>query len=99
MIDTGRVAVTTQRIIFHGPVETREHLFSKLIAYEPIDHRNFQLSVSNRQAATHLRLTPDDTGNLFVMVEIALAVFRGERDKLIADTRQQVEELRAAEPK
>lgn len=91
--------MTTQRIIFYGPAQTREHLFSNLVAYSPINQRNFQISVSNRQAATHLRLTSEDAGDFFLFIEFATAAFRGERDKLIADTRQQVEELRASEPK
>jgi hypothetical protein len=42
-------------------------------------------------------LTLEDARDVFPFIEIAIAAFRGESDKLTADTRQQVEELRATE--
>lgn len=98
-IDTGTVYVTNQRLVFQGAKQTRECLFTKLIAVHHDDAGgSTTLSVSNRQKPTTVHYGPALSANFDFRLELALAHFRGTVPNLVAQLRQDLAQIQAARP-
>jgi len=96
-VDSGKLFVTNQRLVFRGDSKTIECLFSKLIG---INQQPGQIgvSVSNRQKTTEIHYgdSLDDWINL--RLGLALAIYRGEADDFAANIQAQLTELEAKRP-
>ena len=99
VIDTGRIYVTSNRIVFVGVKQTRESLFSKLVSIQHIGPKDTVVSVSNRQKPTRLQYDADIQGPLQFSLDLAQADMKGTRAGFIAELESQLEEETAAEPK
>jgi hypothetical protein len=59
--DQGTVMLTTQRLVFTGPLKTQEWNFDKLLALSTNeDETNYLIHVSNRQKTSGIRFSPED---------------------------------------
>jgi hypothetical protein len=76
-LDQGNVIVTTTRILFVGPMYTKEWEFSKLLGASTLnDESDFIFNVSNRQKSSGVRVEPHQ-GREFNRV-LALAISSAE---------------------
>lgn len=98
-IDHGRAVLTSQRVVFHGPKQSREWQFTKLLG---VDHAGdapwTALAVSNRQKVSGL-LYPEASRALFQSrLDVALAMFQDRVPTLMAELEREYADLLAAEP-
>jgi hypothetical protein len=98
-IDTGTVFITNKRVIFQGSQQTRECSFAKLIGVQHDDAEgSTTLSVSNRQKPTTILYGPSLSGSFDFRLELALAHFRGTVANVVADVRQDLEQIDGQRP-
>ena len=58
--DEGIVMLTTERLVFAGPVQTQEWNFDKLLMLSTTpDESDYFISVSNRKTTSGVRFTPE----------------------------------------
>ena len=98
MIDQGKIIVTNQRVVFEGPKQTRECLFTKLVGYEHLDVGDTVISVSNRQKPTRLHYADADSNGFQFGLALAIADYRGQTAQLVRELSSQLEVERVAEP-
>lgn len=99
LIDTGRIVITNQRVVFQGLKQTRESLFTKLVGYEHLGVGDTVVSVSNRQKPTRLHYASSDSNEFQFMLVLALADFRGQTSELVKELHENLSLARAEEPK
>jgi len=98
-VDTGTTYVTNQRVVFVGAKQTRECLFSKLVAIHrgaPVGATTF--SVSNRQKPTVIYYGPAAAAEVDFRIDLAAAIAVGNRDAFIAKLQRQLAELETTRP-
>lgn len=84
-IDSGDALLTQRRLVFRGPKATREWLFDKLIGYAHSDDSTWTaIQVSNRQKTSGIGYGATNAQEFHFRLELALAVWRGDRAPLIA---------------
>jgi hypothetical protein len=97
-IDTGDVVVTNQRVIFKGAKQSRECLYTKLLAYEASDDGTMTLSVSNRQKATVVYYGEAAAGEAAFRLDLALAHFREDVPALVEQIEADLQAIDDAKP-
>jgi hypothetical protein len=96
-VDTGTVYITNKRVIFTGAKQTRECLFSKLIAFDHDDAEgSTTLSVSNRQKPTTIHYGAALSASFDFRLD--LAHFRGTVADLVKQLQADLAQLDADRP-
>jgi hypothetical protein len=99
VIDRGRIIITNQRVVFQGITQTRESLFSKLVAYEHLDVGDTVISVSNRQKPTRLHYAASVSNEFQFALVLAIASFRIETAALAQELATRLNVEKASEPR
>ena len=98
-IDIGDALVTGRRVLFRGPQATREWLFDKMVGYAHSDDNTWtSVQVSNRQKTSGIAYGADNAHEFQFRLELALAVWRGDRGPLVAALEAQRAEHAIARP-
>lgn len=97
IIDSGRIVITDQRVVFVGMKQTRECRFSRMVSYDHAGVGNTVISVSNRQKPT--RLHYDDSNIFQIYFEFAIAAFKGETPDVVEQLQGAIDTLRQQEPR
>ena len=98
-IDLGDALVTGRRVLFRGPQATREWLFDKMVGYAHSDDNTWtSVQVSNRQKTSGIAYGADNAHEFQFRLELALAVWRGDRGPLVAALEAQRAEHAIARP-
>ena len=98
-VDQGTVFVTNKRVVFAGAKQTRECLFSKLIAFEHDDvEGSTTFSVSNRQKPTTVHYGRALSAAFDFRLDLALAHFRGSTAELVSQLQADLAQLDAQRP-
>ncbi len=98
VVDSGTLQVTTQRIVFQGEAKTSESLFAKLVGIQYLKNE-IVISVSNRQKATTIQMTPEALPIVKRRIELALASYNGRLQEHLADLKAEKEQLENNRPK
>lgn len=96
-VDTGTLAITSQRVIFMGSRQTRECAFSKLAGYRH-DGGEVTLSVTNRQRPVTVHYGTELDSWFVERFELALAHFRGTVPQLHAQVQALIDQAEAHRP-
>jgi Protein of unknown function (DUF2510) len=97
VIDTGMGSITTQRVVFQGSKYTREWLFSKLIGMVHYsDQPCTAIQVSNRQKTSGFSYPGVNPESVHLALVVAIAIFKGESDKIDRELKDELAELDAA---
>ena len=84
-VDTGVATITNQRIVFQGPLQTREWDYSKLLGYQHFDSPPWTaLQVSNRQKTSGILYDQTSAHEVQFRFALALANFKHQVDELVA---------------
>lgn len=99
-IDTGEALISNQRVIFRGPMHSREWLYKNLVG---LDHSPdgfwTALQVTNRQRVSGIGYGTEHADLVRFRLQLALSDWREQdRSTLIADLEQQRSEHRALLP-
>ena len=98
-VDRGTTYITNQRVVFQGAKQTRECLFTKLIAASRDDAAGeTTLSVSNRQKPTTIHYGPSIAGDFNFRLELALAHFEGTVPELVAQMQEHLNQIETQRP-
>jgi hypothetical protein len=97
-IDVGNLYLTNLRVVFQGAKATRECLFAKLLAYQTSPNGLATFSVSNRQKPTVVQYGPQIAAGFDQRLELALAIFRGTTDELVARAQAALNAIDAQRP-
>jgi hypothetical protein len=98
-IDTGVITITDQRVVFQGPMQTREWDFSKLVGYEHLDSPSWTaLQVSNRQKTSGILYGDEQAALVQFRIELALAHFQGRSDAFVTELANEVAQHEATRP-
>jgi hypothetical protein len=98
-IDTGTVYVTNMRVIFQGTRQTRECLFSKLVAFQHDDQTGTTVfSVSNRQKPMTVRYGHEMSAWFDFRLDLALAHYRSDLAAFVAQLQNDLANLDAHKP-
>ncbi|HEY8472470.1 MAG TPA: excalibur calcium-binding domain-containing protein [Natronosporangium sp.] len=96
-VDTGRVAITDRRIVYIGRM-VRQWEFAKLIGMShTVGGETWLLATTGRQVAG-IAPAPADVAAFRLHLALALADQAGQREALVADLEQRVDEHARAEP-
>jgi hypothetical protein len=99
VIDTGVATITSQRVVFQGPMQTREWDFSKLIGYEHFDvPRWTALHVSNRQKTSGIAYDNANALDVQFRLELALAHFNNRVDQFVQQLEAEVASHQSTRP-
>jgi hypothetical protein len=83
-VDTGVATITNQRIVFQGPLQTREWDYSKLLGYQHFDSPPWTaLQVSNRQKTSGILYDHASAQQVQFRLALALAHFNHRVDELV----------------
>jgi hypothetical protein len=83
-VDTGVATITNQRIVFQGPLQTREWDYAKLLGYEHFDSPPWTaIQVSNRQKTSGIQYDHTSAHEVQFRLALALAHFRHRVDELV----------------
>lgn len=95
----GRVFITTQRVVFVGPRQSREWAFSKMLSLSHDGARGATyIQVSNRQKTSGFVYGPSLARSVQDRLTLALAVFDNETEYLASQLRDQLKELDGSKP-
>jgi hypothetical protein len=99
VIDRGTVTMTSQRVVFRGPKQTREWAFPKLLGWtrdseQPLTY----LQVSNRQKTTGFGYAPNDAPIVRFRLAWAMALFSDQVDDLARTVEQEWQEHQKSRP-
>ena len=84
VVDTGVATVTDRRVVFQGPLQSREWQFSKLLGYQHFDVPTWTaIQVSNRQKTSGIQYDRGSAAEIQLRIELALAHFQGRVEQLI----------------
>jgi hypothetical protein len=99
VIDTGVATITDQRVVFQGPMQTREWSFAKLIGYENFDEPHWTaLHVSNRQKTSGIAYDQANALDVQFRLELALAHFNNRVDQFVQQLEAEVASHQATRP-
>jgi biotin operon repressor len=94
-IDQGLAAITSTRVIFRGPRQSREWAFAKLTGLDHAADGSWSaLSVSNRQTTSGLGYPSGAARMVRFQMTLALAEFQGTREDLAASLEAELNDLR-----
>jgi hypothetical protein len=98
-VDTGVVTVTNKRIVFQGPLQTREWDFAKLLGYQHFDKPPWTaMQVSNRQKTSGILYDDDNAQTVQFRIALALAYFNDRVDELVKQIGDEIANHDAARP-
>jgi hypothetical protein len=98
--DEGVVMLTTERLVFAGPVQTQEWNFDKLLMLSTTpDESDYFISVSNRKATSGVRFTPEVGREFNRFLGSATAALESGIAPLLEELESLKENATAAEPK
>jgi hypothetical protein len=97
-IDHGNLFVTNQRVIFQGTRQTRECLYSKLVAFQTSPNGMATFSVSNRQKPTVVQYGPALADWFDLRLQIAMAHYRNRLPDLVAKAKADLDAIDAQRP-
>jgi hypothetical protein len=84
-IDTGDALLTGRRLVFRGPKATREWLLDEMVGYAQSEDNTWtSVQVSTRQKTSGIAYGADNAQEFQFRLELALAVWRGDRGPLVA---------------
>ena len=99
VVDTGVGTITSLRVVFQGPMQTREWSFAKLIGYQNFDDPRWTaLQVSNRQKTSGLSYDGASALDVQFMLELALAHFNQRVDQFVGQLEAEVTSHLATRP-
>ncbi len=99
VVDTGVGTITSLRVVFQGPMQTREWSFAKLIGYQNFDDPRWTaLQVSNRQKTSGLSYDGASALDVQFMLELALAHFNQRVDQFVGQLEAEVASHLATRP-
>lgn len=96
-VDTGKLVITNQRVVFVGTKKTIECAFAKLVSAN-IDGGEIYLSVSNRQKVTRVHYGANLDGWVQLRLALGMSIARGDADQFAAQIQGQLNELEAKRP-
>jgi hypothetical protein len=96
-VDTGKLVITNQRVIFVGSKKTVECAFAKLVNVNIVDG-DVYLSVSNRQQVTRIHYGVALDGWVHLRIALAMSIYRGDSDQFADQIQHQLDELDAQRP-
>jgi hypothetical protein len=98
--DQGVVMLTTERLIFTGPIHTREWNFDKLLQLSTTDDESdYFISVSNRQKTSGVRFSINTGREFNRFLGSATSAHEHGYEKVIDELKNMEREAVAAEPK
>jgi hypothetical protein len=98
-IDSGRVLISDQRIVFQGDMQAREWAYAKLVGYHHDETGPWtSLHESNRQKTSAIHYDATTTDVVRFRLALALAVFQGDTSALEGHIRDEIDAHRASEP-
>lgn len=99
LIDTGTATITSQRVVFQGPKQSREWTYSKLIGYQhDSQHPMTMLQVSNRQKASGLLYTQESAEQIHFLLALATTLFNDSLNALITSIKGELADHEASKP-
>lgn len=96
-VDSGKLFVTNQRVLFIGGKKTIECLFAKLVSVN-VANGELALSVSNRQKVTRVHFGSSLDGWVHLRLTLAMSIGRGDSAAFAAQLQAQLNELDAKRP-
>ena len=91
VVDSGVATITSLRVVFQGPMQTREWSFAKLIGYQHFDDPRWTaLQVSNRQKTSGIAYDEASSLSVQFMLELALAHFNHRVDQFVGQLEAEV---------
>jgi hypothetical protein len=96
-VDSGKLFVTNQRVLFLGGKKTIECLFTKLVSAN-VGDGELALSVSNRQKVTLVHYGSSLDGWVQLRLTLAMSIGRGDSEAFAAQLQAQLNELDAKRP-
>jgi hypothetical protein len=98
--DQGVVMLTTERLIFTGPIKTQEWNFDKLLMLSTNDDESdYFISVSNRQKTSGVRFAPATGREFNRFLGSATASHEHGYSEVIEELKKMQKEALGAEPK
>ena len=98
--DQGVVMLTTERLIFTGPIKTQEWNFDKLLQLSTNeDESDYFISVSNRQKTSGVRFAPATGREFNRFLGSATSAHEHGYAEVIAELKKMEKEAVGAEPK
>jgi hypothetical protein len=93
VLDTGDVAITTQRVLFSAPKASREWRFDKLIS---VDHSpdGSWTALALRQRTSGFGYGADAADEVRFRLDLALSVYRGDRDSFLEQLERELDRPR-----
>ncbi|MBW3589874.1 MAG: hypothetical protein KY429_10685 [Actinobacteria bacterium] len=99
IIDTGTATITSHRVVFQGPKQSREWSYSKLIGYQhDSQHPITMLQVSNRQKASGLLYTQESAEQIHFLLALATSLFNDSLGALITSIKGELADHEATKP-
>ena len=96
-VDHGALSITDQRIVYQGATKTAECLFTKLLGVQQ-SSGSIVISVSNRQKPTVVHVGASLEDWVADRISIATSLYQGEKDQVLANLHQQLNDVVAAKP-
>jgi hypothetical protein len=98
--DQGVVMLTTERLIFTGPIKTQEWNFDKLLMLSTNeDESDYFISVSNRQKTSGVRFDPTTGREFNRFLGSATAAHEHGYEDVLTELKKMQKEANTAEPK
>ena len=98
--DSGMVKVTTQRLIFTGPISTAEWSYAKLLSTFSNPERNdFIFGVSNRKKSSGLKFSNEDGYFFAHLFALALYTYENGLPETIKNIKSELKESEGKKPK
>jgi hypothetical protein len=96
-VDTGKLVISNQRVVFVGTKKTIECSFAKMVSVN-IAEGDIYLSVSNRQKVTRIHYGAQLDDWVHLRMALAMSIARGDADQFADQIQQQLAELDAKRP-
>jgi hypothetical protein len=96
-VDTGKLVISNQRVVFVGTKKTIECAFAKMVSVN-IAEGDIYLSVSNRQKVTRIHYGAQLDDWVHLRMALAMSIARGDADQFADQIQQQLAELDAKRP-
>jgi len=97
VIDHGVAVVTDRRVVFEGSGQTREWAFAKLVGVQHLPGLTM-IHVANRQRVSGVVYGEAGQDDVELRLDLAVAHFHGDVDRIVAGLKQHVQELEAGRP-
>ncbi len=98
-IDVGKLAITTQRVVFQGANSAREWAFAKMLGMTHDEaHPITTMAVSNRQKVSGIGYDQEHCAALRFRLELARAIFQGDTQSLVKEMQGELSVLKTKKP-